>query len=175
MGFKRDQLFEGIKNTRIPGRMEMYRSHNHGVVYVDYAHNYASTKALLNFLKRQSHHGKVSVVVGSPGNKGIDRREGFGKALSEEANVAYLTMDDPAFEDPMKIASEIDAHINHDNVKVIFEMDREKAIKDAILNSSPEDISVILGKGQDPYQKINGVDTPYPTDSKVVRDLLETL
>ena len=54
-------------------------------------------------------------------------------------------------------------------------MDREKAIKDAILNSSPEDISVILGKGQDPYQKINGVDTPYPTDSKVVRDLLETL
>ena len=175
VGFKRDQLFEGIKNTRIPGRMEMYRSHNHGVVYVDYAHNYASTKALLNFLKRQSHHGKVSVVVGSPGNKGIDRREGFGKALSEEANVAYLTMDDPAFEDPMKIASEIDAHINHDNVKVIFEMDREKAIKDAILNSIPEDISVILGKGQDPYQKINGVDTPYPTDSKVVRDLLETL
>lgn len=174
-GFEHAQLVEGIKATRIPGRMEMYRSHQHGVVYVDYAHNYASTKALLNFLKRQSPKGKVSVVVGSPGNKGIDRREGFGKALSEEADIAYLTMDDPAFEDPMKIAKEIDSHINHENVKVIFEMDREKAIKAAILNSKPQDISVVLGKGQDPYQKINGVDTPYPTDSKVVHDLLENL
>ena len=114
-------------------------------------------------MKRQSH-GKVSVVVGSPGNKGIDRRR-IWWALSEEANVAYLTMDDPAFEDPMKIASEIDAHINHDNVKVIFEMTR-KGIKDAILNSSPEDISVILVKGKI-LIKINGVDTPYPTTQKL--------
>ncbi|WP_429971026.1 UDP-N-acetylmuramoyl-L-alanyl-D-glutamate--2,6-diaminopimelate ligase [Fructilactobacillus sp. Tb1] len=175
VGFDANELFAGIRDTRIPGRMEMYRSKDHGVVYVDYAHNYASTKALLNFLKRQSPEGKVSVVVGSPGNKGIDRREGFGKALSEEADVAYLTTDDPAFEDPMDIAKTIDSYINHDHVKVIFEMDREKAIKDAIMNSTPNDISVVIGKGQDPYQKINGVDTPYPTDSKVVRDLLEKL
>ncbi|WP_413627197.1 UDP-N-acetylmuramoyl-L-alanyl-D-glutamate--2,6-diaminopimelate ligase [Fructilactobacillus vespulae] len=174
-GFTRSDVFEGIKTTQIPGRMEMYQSKQHGTVYVDYAHNYASTKALLSFLKRNNSDGKVTVVVGSPGNKGIDRREGFGKALSEEADVAILTTDDPAFEDPLKIAQEIDSYINHDRVKVDFELDREKAIKFAIENSNVSDITVVIGKGQDPYQKINGKDVPYPSDSVVVKDLLINL
>lgn len=85
----------------------MYSSQDHGTVYVDYAHNYASTRALLGFLKRQNPNGRVVAVVGSPGNKGIDRREGFGKALNEEADVAYLTTDDPAYENPQKLLKKL--------------------------------------------------------------------
>ncbi|USS91210.1 UDP-N-acetylmuramoyl-L-alanyl-D-glutamate--2,6-diaminopimelate ligase [Fructilactobacillus carniphilus] len=174
-GFQREQLLTGLAETQIPGRMERYVSRGHGTVYVDYAHNYASTKALLQFLKTQSPEGKTIAVVGSPGNKGIDRREGFGKALSEEADVAILTTDDPAFEDPVAIAKTIDSHINHQRVQVHYEMDREKAIQKAIQMGTPSDIIVVLGKGQDPYQKIKGVDTPYPTDSVVVRNFLDQL
>ncbi|KRN79122.1 UDP-N-acetylmuramoylalanyl-D-glutamate--2,6-diaminopimelate ligase [Fructilactobacillus lindneri DSM 20690 = JCM 11027] len=174
-GFKRTDLLKGIADTKIPGRMEMYSSQDHGTVYVDYAHNYASTRALLGFLKRQNPNGRVVAVVGSPGNKGIDRREGFGKALNEEADVAYLTTDDPAYENPQKIAQEIDSYIDHDKVDVHFNLDREQAIKDAILSGKKEDIIVILGKGQDPYQKVKGIDIPYPTDSAIVKKIVESL
>ncbi|KRM91863.1 UDP-N-acetylmuramyl-tripeptide synthetase [Fructilactobacillus florum DSM 22689 = JCM 16035] len=173
LGFQHDQLAAGIATTKIPGRMEAYQSATHGTVYVDYAHNYASTKAVLRFLKDHHPAGKVIVVLGSPGNKGIDRRAGFGQALSEEADEVYLTTDDPAFEDPEQIAHEIDHHIDHQRVQVHFEMDRIQAIQTAIEQAGPDDLVAVLGKGQDPYQKIKGVDTPYPTDSSVVKKQLQ--
>ena len=161
--------------VHVPGRMEMVTSKNHGTIYIDYAHNYASLKALLTFLEAQTDAGRVIVVVGSTGNKGVSRRAGFGKALSEKANIAILTTDDPAFEDPKKIAQEIDAHIDHDRVQVKFVMDRATAIKTAIEMSTKDVIVVLAGKGEDAYQKINGVDTPYPTDVTIAKQVVEEL
>ncbi|GAA6114829.1 UDP-N-acetylmuramoyl-L-alanyl-D-glutamate--2,6-diaminopimelate ligase [Apilactobacillus apinorum] len=163
----------GLSEVVVPGRMESYSADEHGMVYVDYAHNYASMHALLSFLKTNNKNGKVIVVVGSPGNKGIDRREGFGKALSENADIAFLTTDDPAFEDPKDIINEIYSHIDHEKVKVEIELDRKEAIKKAIYAGDKNAIIVVAGKGRDPYQKINGVDTPYETDPVVVQNVLK--
>ncbi|MCZ3394209.1 UDP-N-acetylmuramoyl-L-alanyl-D-glutamate--2,6-diaminopimelate ligase, partial [Enterococcus faecium] len=44
-----------LKSIVIPGRMEHLDVPGHGVVFVDYAHNYASLHALLKFLKHQYH------------------------------------------------------------------------------------------------------------------------
>ena len=38
-----------------------------------------------------------------------------------------------------------------------------------------DDIVVLAGKGEDPYQKINGEDVPYPTDVKIARDYINEL
>ena len=165
----------GLKNVKVAGRMEMVHTKKHGLVYIDYAHNYASLHALLEFLKAQTKVKRLIVVVGSTGNKGVSRREGFGKALSEGADIAILTSDDPGFEDPMKIAKEIDQHIDHTKVKVEVELDRQKAIKKAIMMSKPSDVVVLAGKGEDKYQKINGVDTPYPNDLNVAKKVVEGL
>ncbi|MBW1605724.1 UDP-N-acetylmuramoyl-L-alanyl-D-glutamate--2,6-diaminopimelate ligase [Lactobacillus sp. Sy-1] len=172
-GATADQIARGLRTVLIPGRMESYRSAHHGTIYVDYAHNYASMHALLGFLKRENPAGRVIVVVGSPGNKGEDRREGFGKALSESADAAFLTTDDPAFEDPETIAREIDSYVDHDRVQIHFEMDRKQAIVRAIESAGPADMVVVAGKGRDPYQKVNGVDVPYETDSVVVKNILK--
>ena len=163
---------KGLKDVFVPGRMESYKSKHNGTIYVDYAHNYASMHALLGFLKSNNPDGKVIVVVGSPGNKGLDRREGFGKALTESADIAFLTSDDPAFEDPKDIINEIDSYINHDKVDVHIELDRKMAIKKAIHAGDNNAMIVVAGKGRDPYQKINGVDTPYETDPVVVQNVL---
>ncbi len=163
---------KGLKDVFVPGRMESYKSKDNGTIYVDYAHNYASMHALLGFLKNNNPDGKVIVVVGSPGNKGLDRREGFGKALTESADIAFLTSDDPAFEDPKDIIDEIDSYINHDKVDVHIELDRKTAIKKAIHAGDNNAMIVVAGKGRDPYQKINGVDTPYETDPVVVQNVL---
>lgn len=174
-GATSQEAAEGLKGVKVSGRMEMVQTKNHGLVYIDYAHNYASLHALLEFLKSQTKVEKLIVVVGSTGNKGVSRREGFGKALNEGADIAILTSDDPGYEDPMQIAKEIDSYIDHQNVQVFYEMDREKAIEKAIKMGRPNDVVVLAGKGEDKYQKINGVDTPYPNDLNVAKNVVKGL
>ncbi|WP_283678306.1 UDP-N-acetylmuramoyl-L-alanyl-D-glutamate--2,6-diaminopimelate ligase [Lentilactobacillus sp. Marseille-Q4993] len=170
LGVNKTNISSGLANIVIPGRMESYQAANHGDVYVDYAHNYASMDAVLKFLKTQDSNGKVFVVTGSAGDKGIDRRPGLGKAISEGADIAYLTSDDPGFENPEDIAATIRDNIDEMKVTVNYIEDRETAIKAAIDASHPGDIVLVAGKGRDPYQKIKGVDTHYDGDSKIVEN-----
>ncbi|MDY5175068.1 cyanophycin synthetase, partial [Enterococcus faecium] len=163
----------GLKEARVPGRMDQLIQSNGAHVYVDYAHNYLSLKTLLEFAKNEHPDGRVIVVLGSPGNKAISRRHDFGKVLSETADVAFLTADDPAFEDPQKIAEEINEAITNPELIVHYEMDRPEAIRRALAESTPQDSVVIAGKGVDPYQKINGVDEPYEGDYAIVKRLIE--
>lgn len=165
----------GIRNVRIPGRMEHLAIPGHGTVYVDYAHNYGSMHALLHFLKAEYHDPAITVVLGSPGDKGVSRRPGFAKVINEYATTAYLTTDDPGFEDPATIAAEIDSTIDHDKAKVYTVLDREHAIREAITNAGPDDVIVVAGKGADPYQKIRGIDQPWPSDMAVVKQVASEL
>ncbi len=144
---------DGLKEARVPGRMDQLIQSNGAHVYVDYAHNYLSLKTLLEFAKNEHPDGRVIVVLGSPGNKAISRRHDFGKVLSETADIAFLTADDPAFEDPKKIAEEINEAITNPDLIVHYEMDRPEAIRRALAESAPQDSVVIAGKGVDPYQK----------------------
>ncbi|MDF7626596.1 UDP-N-acetylmuramyl-tripeptide synthetase [Lactobacillaceae bacterium L1_55_11] len=168
-GAKHADMVAGLDAVTIPGRMISLPIRGHGFVFVDYAHNYASMKALLSFAQDQYPQGKVIVVVGSPGNKGVSRRADFGKVVSQFADSVYLTADDPQYEDPKDIAAVIAKHITNPKVQVHFEMDRIKAIHEAIDAAGPEDIVVVAGKGEDPYQKIQGKDVPYLGDYGVVK------
>ncbi|MBF8808635.1 MAG: UDP-N-acetylmuramoyl-L-alanyl-D-glutamate--L-lysine ligase [Enterococcus lacertideformus] len=164
---------KGLKDARVPGRMDQLITKNGTSVYVDYAHNYLSLKTLLEFAKKEHPAGRVIVVLGSPGNKALSRRHDFGQVLSKACDVVFLTADDPAFEDPQKIAEEINAAITNPALEVHYEMDRPEAIKKALAASTSNDSVVIAGKGVDPYQKINGVDVPYEGDYAVVKRLIK--
>lgn len=170
-GAKASDAIEPLSKIVIPGRMEHLDVPNHGMVFVDYAHNYASMKALLRFLHGQYPDGKVIVVVGSPGDKGISRRAGFGKALSAHADLAYLTTDDPGFEDPNAINDEIEQSITPNTVQVKRILDRREAIATAIKDSKEGDVVVLAAKGDDHYQKVRGVDTPWPSDMVVANEV----
>lgn len=170
-----EDIAEGLKTARVPGRMEHINTKSHGTIFVDYAHNYASMKALLGFLRTEYPKSKIKVVVGSPGNKGVSRREGFAKVLTELADSAILTTDDPGFEDPADICKQIDEGIDHSKVEVLTIIDRQKAIRKMIETSGGDDIVVLAAKGDDAYQKTNGVDVPYPSDPVVARKILEDI
>lgn len=177
-GSSQENVQQAIKNLHVAGRMELLKTNSHGVVYVDYAHDYASVKRLIAFLKHQEgEQRRVTVVLGATGNKGISRRAGFGKALSEEgADLVILTTDDPGYEDPKKIAAEIDSHIDHTRVGTVrYVADRATAIREAIEDAGPADLVVIAGKGSDHYQKVKGQDLPYPGDITVARRVIDQL
>ena len=175
MGIDNEVIAESLKKAFVPGRMEHINTKNHGTIFVDYAHNYASMNALLSFIKREYPESKVKVVVGSPGDKGVSRRAGFARVLTELADSAILTTDDPGFEDPAKICKEIDDQIDHEKVQVKTVIDRQEAIREMITSSGDGDIIVLAGKGNDPYQKTKGIDVPYPSDPVVAKKILKDI
>src|SRR5699024_8891603 len=117
--------------------------------------------------KMEHSKGKIIVVLGSPGGKGISRRQDFGEILSSHADVAILSSDDPNFDDPAEIAQEIARHITG-NLHPEFIMDRTEAITHALQLASPEDSVVIAGKGDQKYQIVDGKWVPYEGDSVLV-------
>ncbi|MDO4912555.1 MAG: UDP-N-acetylmuramoyl-L-alanyl-D-glutamate--2,6-diaminopimelate ligase [Lactobacillus sp.] len=174
-GMSHDDVAKGVKDVTIPGRMETEFTEKHGFVVVDYAHNQASMMALMHFMQKELKHPRIIVVVGAPGDKGLSRRQGFSESLTAYADKAYLTTDDPGFEDPKEICEEIDAGIDHSKVDVVIDLDRQEAIYNAISESKPGEVVLICGKGADAFQKIRGVDTPYPSDIKVVQQAIAKL
>ncbi|MDR0846657.1 MAG: UDP-N-acetylmuramyl-tripeptide synthetase [Lactobacillales bacterium] len=174
-GASYEQTAGALANVIVPGRMEIIRS-GAKKVYVDYAHNYDSLYKLLSsartdILFDDDRDPNVIVVLGSTGNKGENRRADFAKVLSQLADIAILTTDDPGFEDPMAIAEQIASGIN-DSVDVEIVIDREEAIRHAIENAKPHDIVVLAGKGRDKFQKINGEDVPYDGDYEIAEKVL---
>ena len=168
-------MAEGLETVKVPGRMQVLNTKEHGTIYVDYAHNYASIAALLQFVRQNESVNQLTIVVGAPGNKGVSRRPGIGKAVSEGADVVYLTSDDPQYEDPAKIADEIRTAITNPKVTIYRELDRTKAIASAIQAAGSDDVVVLAAKGLDEYQKIDGVDTPYENDWAVANRIVSEL
>lgn len=166
---------KALTTVKVPGRMQEITTKRHGTIYVDYAHNYASIAALLHFVKANEHVQKLTIVVGAPGNKGVSRRPGIGKAVNEQSDVVYLTSDDPQFEDPNAIADEIQAAITNPKVVVHRQMNRTQAITEAIKHSGPADVVVLAGKGMDEYQKTKGVDVPYENDWAIAKRVVHSL
>ena len=174
-GMDHDSCAAGIRHVTIPGRMETVTTKEHGLIVVDYAHNKASMMALMKFMRREFANPRVIVVVGAPGDKGISRRAGFSESLTAEADKAFLTTDDPGFESAEEICEEIDAGIDHSKCATVIELDREKAIHDAISEATANDVVLLCGKGADAFQKIRGVDTPYEGDMAVARRVISEL
>lgn len=163
----------GVNKATVPGRMEMLTNTNGAKIYVDYAHNYDSLKNLLTFVKKEHPDGNILVVIGSTGNKAISRRKDFGKVLTELADIAILTTDDPADEDPTKICKEIAASITN-GIPVSIILDRTQAISEALNNSNSNDAVVLAGKGADLYQKVAGIDVPFEGDFAIASRLIRS-
>ena len=80
----------------VPGRMERYTSADGQIcVIVDYSHNGMSLETALRSLRREYPGRELTVLFGCTGGKGLDRREGMGRAAGELADRILLTEDDP--------------------------------------------------------------------------------
>ena len=170
LGASLEDIKKGIAQTSVPGRMEILTQANGAKVFVDYAHNGDSLDKLLQVVT-DHQKGKISLILGAPGNKGESRRQDFGHVLNTypEINV-ILSTDDPNKEDPLTICQEIASLINR---KVRIIIDREEAIKTAMSETTgSSDALVIAGKGADAFQIVNGKRTDYAGDIEVAKKYL---
>jgi UDP-N-acetylmuramoyl-L-alanyl-D-glutamate--2,6-diaminopimelate ligase len=151
----------GLRNLApITGRFENVANSAGIGVIVDYAHTPEGLSTLLE-TTRAVTQGRVIVVFGCGGNRDRGKRPIMGKIASEMADVVVVTSDNPRFENPLDIITDVLAGISGSKgVQVISEPDRSTAITSAIFMAKHGDIVVLAGKGHEKTQEVNGVMSP---------------
>lgn len=138
----------------VPGRMEAFRVAGRAGVVVDYAHTPDALEQALITLR--SHvSGKLICVFGCGGDRDIDKRPVMGAVAEKYADLAIITDDNPRYEQPAKIAQDIQYGLKAaDRVPVIH--DRAEAIRSALEFAEAKDCVLVAGKGHEEYQLIGG-------------------
>jgi UDP-N-acetylmuramoyl-L-alanyl-D-glutamate--2,6-diaminopimelate ligase len=144
--------------TGVRGRMQLAATRRNGAaVYVDYAHTPDAIETALRAL-RPHVMGRIVVVFGAGGDRDRTKRPLMGAAAQANADVLYVTDDNPRTEDPASIRAAI--------LKACPEAhevgDRAEAILRAVDTLLPGDALLIAGKGHESGQ-IVGTDV-YPFD-----------
>ena len=149
-----EAVAEGLARAAVPGRMEHYVSRDGQIsVVVDYAHNGMSLEALLRSARAEYPGRELTVVFGCTGGKGIDRREGMGKAAAALADRIVLTEDDPGPEEVADICADIQRWLSQAGRTGEIVPDREEAVHRAILDCRAPAVVVLAGKGCETAQK----------------------
>lgn len=141
----------------VRGRMQKAATRDNGApVFVDYAHTPAAVETALRAL-RPHVMGRLIVVLGAGGDRDRTKRPLMGKAAAENADVVFVTDDNPRSEDPALIRAEI-VKACPDAIEV---GDRAEAILRAVDALEPGDALLIAGKGHETGQTVAGVVYPF--------------
>lgn len=150
LGVPMETIQEGVSALSfIPGRLESVQSGSGVFVFIDYAH---TEDGLINVLQalRQVTQDKIIVVFGCGGNRDKLKRPKMGRAVSELADFAIVTSDNPRLEDPQAIINDIIVGMAAGHYEIC--VDRKEAIVKALQLARPGQIVLLAGKGHETYQ-----------------------
>jgi UDP-N-acetylmuramoyl-L-alanyl-D-glutamate--2,6-diaminopimelate ligase len=94
------------------------------------------------------------VVFGCGGDRDKGKRAPMGRVVSELADLAIVTSDNPRSEDPARIVAEIVEGMDRGGAERIVEIDRRRAIHAAVARARVGDVVLIAGKGHETTQTI---------------------
>ncbi|MFZ2152241.1 MAG: cyanophycin synthetase, partial [Minisyncoccia bacterium] len=174
----RKKISEGIHTlSYIPGRMEEIKTNKGFRVFVDYAHEKLSMRALITNLKQMAQGNKVIVVFGSEGGgRDKSKRKDMADVVSELADYAVVSDTDPYDEDPELIVEEIGQYMADHGWKrdgnYFVVSDRRSGIRKALSLAQSGDIVVCTAMGAQKTM-IREKNIAYPWDDReVVREEL---
>ncbi len=154
LGFSWQQIANGLENMKpVDGRFNSYDVGSR-VFIVDYAHTPDGLENILKAAKNIASGGKLIVVFGCGGDRDKHKRGIMGKIASDLSDWVIVSNDNPRFENPKQIASEIVGGIENGNFEIC--LDRALAIKRAYQKSAEGDVIVVAGKGAEDYIEENG-------------------
>lgn len=173
-----ENILESLSKINIPGRLERI-SKNY---FVDYAH---TPDALENVLKtlmpltiqKEQNKSRIITVFGCGGDRDKTKRPIMGECAARYSDIAIVTSDNPRTENPESIIKNIMEGIEGQmppfsgDAGYIIEIDRKKAIQQAIKLAKENDIILVAGKGHEDYQII-GTKKSHFDDSEVIKSCL---
>lgn len=160
---------EKFKN--VSGRLENIICKKGYTVFVDYAH---TPDALLNVISslRPLVEGKIIVVFGCGGERDQLKRPKMGKVVTELADYAIITSDNPRSENPLQIIRDICAGIAKKNY--CLKPERFAAIRAGLALAKKDDCLLIAGKGHENCQILKDKVVHF-SDQEVVRKCLRSM
>lgn len=152
----------------VPGRME--KISERPLVVVDYAHTPDALEKALQALRpvADGRGGRLLAVFGAGGERDASKRPLMGAVASRLADAIVLTSDNPRSEDPQAIIAQIESGVACEHRT---QVDRARAIEQAIADAGPSGVVLIAGKGHESYQDAGGSRVPF-SDADVVRRVL---
>ncbi len=154
LGFDIDDLLENVLEIDVSGRMENINLGQKYAVMVDYAHTPNGIKSVLEFVHTLDIDRSI-VVIGSAGERDYKKRPIMGKTVLENASYAIFTYEDPRSEDPRDIIKQMVSEVSlEDQKRYEIIIDRSQAIKRAIDIAGDKDMILVLGKGNETYEKL---------------------
>ena len=162
-------IYVAKKIKEVNGRLQLVKTiPNQTKIFIDYAH---TPDALETALKTLKEHYKIkpNVVFGCGGERDKKKRSKMANICEKNAEKIYVTDDNPRNENPKLIRDMIISGFNKKS-SIIEIPSRAKAIETAIINSKPNSIILIAGKGHETTQvyrkKIINI-----SDKEIVRNI----
>ena len=161
------EALRNMEPVRIAGRMEHFHdTKSNTIAIVDYAHNYASVTALLDYVDQR--YGKddpeVTLVTGSAGNKAYDRRSEIVRAAQNRVDHLILTFEDTDDEPVEHVCQDMLDSVTNPDLDARIILDRTEAVEStvAIDRKNPNRLHIILiiGKGNERWFKDHGKHIP---------------
>lgn len=141
----------------VPGRMQLAATRANGAsVFVDFAHTPDALKTALRAL-RPHVLGRLIVVFGAGGDRDTIKRPLMGIAARDNADVVFVTDDNPRSEDPAAIRRMVLA----DCPEATEVGDRAYAILAGVDALQPGDALLIAGKGHEKGQIVGDDVLPF--------------
>ena len=132
----------------VPGRVERVDNDAGLDILVDYAHTPDALSNVLAALRPVTRR-RLICVFGCGGDRDPTKRPKMGAAVTEAADLAVVTSDNPRTEDPRAI---IDMILPAVPDPFAVEPDRRAAIRIAVAEAVPGDVVLLAGKGHEDYQ-----------------------
>ncbi len=165
LGLDLKKISRGIKQVKgVPGRFELVGRGEEVGVIVDFAH---TPDSLANVLKtaRDIAPKKLILVFGCGGDRDREKRAKMSRIACELADYIIITADNPRNEDLGRIIEDMKKGLSKTgNIEII--PNREEAIFRGIEIGEKEDLVLIVGKGHETGQEIQG--NVYPFDDREV-------
>ena len=171
LGIKTENIVAGLyKLKNVTGRLERVAQYNGGEIFVDFAHTPDGLEKSLQALKKLCK-GKLYCLFGCGGNRDKTKRPIMGEIAAKYADLCIITSDNPRFEDPYDIISDIEKGLKSCGKNYVTVTDRETATEYAINLLEKNDILLVAGKGGEYYQEIMGIKHCY-NDNEIIKKII---
>ncbi|MEO9576200.1 MAG: UDP-N-acetylmuramoyl-L-alanyl-D-glutamate--2,6-diaminopimelate ligase [Tateyamaria sp.] len=151
-------VFETLPHLgTVRGRMQLAATRENGAaVFVDYAHTPDAVATALSAM-RPHVMGRLIAVIGAGGDRDAGKRPLMGQAAALNADVVFVTDDNPRSEDPATIRAAV-----MEGCPEAHEVgDRAEAILRAVDALGPGDALLIAGKGHETGQIVGDDILPF--------------
>lgn len=172
LGMDIEKVAQALKSFQgVNGRLQRVATYKGADIFVDFAH---TPDGLEKSLKALGSHCKNRLIClfGCGGNRDRAKRPLMGETVAKLCRFAVLTSDNPRFEDPLDIISDIERGYRRFSMKYVVVPDRQTAISYALDYVKKGDVLLIAGKGGERYQEIMGIKYAF-NDNDIIEKMIK--